>query len=428
MSQVAAHIYQLFITCGTICTDTRNISPRCIFFALKGPSFNGNEFAKKALDSGAAYAVIDEEKYCLNEKYILVDDVLKSLQTLARDYRESFDIPVLGITGSNGKTTTKELLSAVLASQFKVHATKGNLNNHIGVPLTILSMPKDTQIAVIEMGANKVGDNEELCEIFNPNYGLITNIGKEHLEGFVDLEGVAKGNSELYMHLLLFDGLAYVNAGDELLMRMSSRLKKRMTYAVDAQADHICFSKKLNPSILLNYQNNEIHSSLFGKYNAENIAAAIAIAVHLGVPVANLADAISSYIPANNRSQILEKNTNIYIIDCYNANPTSMDLALKNFMLTNYDGKKKVVMLGDMFEMGQHEELEHNKLAALLAELKPDEIYICGKAFRKQLEHINGFWFETSAELRAYINQNPISNAAILIKGSRGMKMETAIN
>ncbi|MBI3234909.1 MAG: UDP-N-acetylmuramoyl-tripeptide--D-alanyl-D-alanine ligase, partial [Bacteroidetes bacterium] len=399
-----------------------------IFFALKGKNFNANEFADKALESGASYVVIDEEQYRKDERYILVDDVLKSLQTLARMYRDSFEIPVIGITGSNGKTTTKELLKAVLSTHFKTHVTQGNLNNHIGVPLTILSMPKDTQVAVIEMGANKVGDNEELCDIFNPNMGIITNIGKEHLEGFGNLEGVAKGNSELYAHLLKVDGLAFVNAEDELLMRMSSRLSKRKTYAVNAQADYICFTKKINPSIEINFNHQKINSSLFGIYNAENIAASIAIASNLGVPPELLPTAIENYIPSNNRSQIIKKDGNIYIVDCYNANPTSMELAIRNLMQSDFQGKRKIVMLGDMFEMGDYEEIEHNRIAALLTEVKPDAIYICGKAFRKQLEHINSLWFETSAELRNYIDENPIYDSVILLKGSRGMKMEAVIN
>ena len=428
MADQIKYIFDCFLKSGKVCTDTRNIIKDSIFFALTGKNFNGNTFAIKAIEAGAAYVVIDDAAYKKDERYIVVDDALVALQQVAKMYRETFDIPVLGITGSNGKTTTKELLKAVLSAHLKVHVTQGNLNNHIGVPLTLLAMPKDTQMAVIEMGANKVGDNDELCQIFNPNMGIITNIGKEHLEGFGDLEGVAKGNSELYAHLLNQDGLAFVNANDDWLMRMSSRLKNRKTYAIDAQADYICFSKKLNPTIELNFQNHPIYSSLFGKYNAENIAAAIAIAIYVGVPVEKIPAAVSSYIPANNRSQIIERNGNIYVVDCYNANPTSMELALRNFMQADYQGRKKVVMLGDMFEMGAYEEIEHNRIAALLSELKPDDIYICGKAFRKQLEHINSLWFETSTELRTYIDNNPLEHAAVLIKGSRGMKMELVVN
>lgn len=428
MTSPSAYIFQQFLACKTVSTDTRKIQPGSIFFALKGKNFNGNTFAAEALKLGAAMAVIDEPPSEADPRMVLVEDVLKSLQQLATQYRNTFNIPVLGITGSNGKTTTKELLKSVLSSHFKTHVTSGNLNNHIGVPLTILAMPSDTAFAVIEMGANKIGDNAELCEIFNPNVGLITNIGKEHLEGFGDLEGVAKGNSELYMHLLQYGGTAFVNATDEWLMRMSGRLSKRVTYGVQQSADYTFEALQLNPDIQLAYHQTHIHSHLFGNYNADNIAAACAIALHFGVPENKLAAAVEAYIPSNHRSQVLSQNDNLYYIDCYNANPSSMEMAIRNFMSMEMPEYKKVLMLGDMFEMGAHEDIEHERLMQLIASLQPSELYLCGKAFEKQQHLYPSHWFDSSEGLRNYLNQNPLKAAVVLLKGSRGMNMEKVIS
>ncbi|MSQ79842.1 MAG: UDP-N-acetylmuramoyl-tripeptide--D-alanyl-D-alanine ligase [Flavobacteriaceae bacterium] len=421
-------LYQKFLSCGVISTDTRNLPKGCLYLSLKGINFNGNTFADQALNDGAAYVVVDEVTFAISEKHILVKDGLKTLQALASRHRESFNIPVLGITGSNGKTTTKELLAAVLTKHFKTHVTKGNLNNHIGVPLTILSMPVDTEVAVIEMGANHIGDNEELCDIFNPNLGLITNIGKEHLEGFGDLEGVALGNSELYAHILANDGKAFVNVNDEILMRMAARLKYVVSYAVDSDADYSAISIRLNPDILLEKIGHyKVQSHLFGRYNADNVMAAVAISSHLGVPVEKIQAGIAEYIPSNNRSQVVEHGSNTIIVDCYNANPSSMEVAIKNFCTIDTD-KQKILILGDMFEMGEHEAQEHELIAHLANSLNPIKTILCGKAFEAAAKGHSIDWYPTTQDLKSQLKTNPISNSIILLKGSRGMKMESLLD
>ncbi len=420
-------LYQKFLSCGVISTDTRNLPKGCLYLSLKGNNFNGNSFAGQALKDGAAFAVVDEANFATSENHILVEDGLRTLQELARRHRDSFSIPVLGITGSNGKTTTKELLTAVLPKHFKTHVTKGNLNNHIGVPLTILSMPVDTEVAVIEMGANHIGDNEELCAIFNPNLGIITNIGKEHLEGFGDLEGVAKGNSELYAHLLKYGGRAFVNANDELLMRMAARLPDVVTYAVDSDADYSATATKLNPDIILEKIGlGKIQSHLFGGYNADNVLAAVAISLHLGVPFEKIQAGIAEYMPSNNRSQVVEAGSNTIVVDCYNANPSSMELAVRNFCSIE-TSKQQVLILGDMFEMGGHEASEHEAIAQLAVNLKPDKIYLCGRAFQSAAREYTLDWCENAEALKTYLKEHPLNNSTVLLKGSRGMRMETLL-
>ncbi len=418
-------LYQIFLKCGAISIDSRNLPKGCLYIAINGKKFNGNAFAQDALNKGAAYAVVDEAEFADSENIFLVPDGLKFLQQLAHRHRQSFNIPFIGITGSNGKTTTKELMHSVLNQKYKTHVTKGNLNNHIGLPLTLLSMPADTELAVIEMGANKVGDNAELCEIFDPNFGLITNIGKEHLEGFGNLEGVALGNSELFYYLQKHGGTAFVNLQQEYVTRMANRLTHKITYGLDlSDANYSAKVLSLNPAIKLAVDTTEINSPLFGSYNAENIMAAIAIGLYFKLPLDLIKKGIEEYIPANNRSQVIERNNNHIIVDCYNANPSSMEVSIKNFMGMDIPNKSKILMLGDMYETGAFENEEHEAIAKLILALNPDKVYLCGKAFGLQKNLLPCDWFETSDALAEHLTKHPVANASIFIKGSRGMQME----
>ncbi len=422
-------LYHLFTNCGSISIDSRTLPKGCLYIAIKGKNFNGNAFAQDALTKGAAYAVVDEAEFVVHENIFLVPDGLLFLQQLAHRHRQSFNIPFIGITGSNGKTTTKELVFNVLKQKYKTHVTQGNLNNHIGLPLTLLSLPKDTEMAVIEMGANKIGDNAELCEIFDPNFGLITNIGKEHLEGFGNIEGVALGNSELFYHLQKNDGTAFVNLQEELVVRMANKLAHKITYGFDLlDANYSATILSVNPSIKLYINDTEIKSPLFGNYNAENIMTAIAIGLYFNVSTESIKKGIEEYIPTNNRSQVIEKNTNHIIVDCYNANPSSMEVSIKNFMGMEIPGKRSVLMLGDMYETGAFENEEHEAIAKLIFSLNPNKVYLCGKAFGLQKNVLNCEWFETSASLYEYLIKHPINNSSIFIKGSRGMQMEKILD
>ncbi len=322
-------LYAIYKEHPSVSTDTRKITQGCLFFALKGPNYNANKFANDALAKGASYCVIDDAEYAISDKFILVDDALLALQQLANHHRKQLNIPVIAIVGSNGKTTTKELITAVLNTTFIVWATPGNFNNHIGLPLTLLQLTNQHQVAIIEMGANHVGENAELCAIAEPTLGIVTNNGMDHLEGFGDIEGVAKSNSELYYYLLKNGGTAFVNAHDEWLMRMSARLKKCKTYAANTnfrttKADYNGFAQQLQPSINYNYEELSGSSVLSGDYNFDNIMAAIAIAKYLGVNNQNIIKGIESYMPTNNRSQWINKEHNVIFMDAYNANPSSM--------------------------------------------------------------------------------------------------------
>jgi UDP-N-acetylmuramoyl-tripeptide--D-alanyl-D-alanine ligase len=421
-------IYEIFINCNyTVCTDTRKIESGCLFFALKGDNFDANEFAAQALEKGAGYAIIDNQKFTTLPGTILVEDTLKCLQDLANFHRHQLNIPFIGIGGSNGKTTTKELLHSVLSQKFKTISTPGNYNNHIGVPLTILGIKPDTEMAVIELGANKIGDIEELCQIAEPNYGMITNIGKEHLEGFGSLEGVAKAESELYYHLLKSDGLAFVNQDDEWLSRMASRLKNITWYSYKNQSAQTF--AKLNhdfPNIEFSFQGKTINSQLSGTYNFENILAAVAIGSHFGLSPDQIKAGIEHYIPSNKRSQILTSNTTMVFLDAYNANPSSMEKALENFARFNFP--KKIAVLGDMFEMGEHAEQEHKLIYELGLNLAFDKLFVAGEHFKKQaLSHGND-GFDSAAQINEILKHENLENTAIFIKGSRGMAMEKVLS
>ena len=401
-------------------TDSRKISSGCVFFALKGDNFNGNSFAIKALEQGASYAVVDEN-VGTDKRLILVDDVLTYMQELAHFHRKCFDIPVVGICGSNGKTTTKNLIYRVLAKKYKTHCTQGNFNNHIGVPITLLEMPQDAEVAIIELGTNSPGEIAELCSITNPNYGLITNIGKEHLEGFGTLEAVAKEESEIYHYLLKNKGTAFINVDDDWLSRMGRGLENKILFT---KAD--CKIETLVPTIQFSYKNVSFTSSLMGDYNLDNILTAIAIGEHLRVDLQYIRDGIAEYQPDNNRSQLIQKGTNTILLDAYNANPSSMQVAISNF--AKMPQIQKVLILGDMFEMGPTANQEHDELLQWCTQFGFTKIYTLGDHFAAISVNSDISTPSSMEKLGEEIKTVDYQNTAFLIKGSRGMKMERIVD
>ena len=427
MISMIEQLYQHYLKSTGVSTDTRSVKDGNIWIALKGPNFDANKFADLALEKGAMVVVIDDPAFAKDERYFVVEDGLTALQQLGNHHRKQLDIPFIGITGSNGKTTTKELMRDVLAKKYKVHATKGNLNNHIGVPLTLLQIDETIEIAIIEMGASKVGDIAELCGIADPTHGLITNIGKAHLEGFGGVEGVIRGKSELYYHLILRDGAVFVNSQSEVLSNIAKRRMKSPFY-YPAKGDYLHAELlESQPSIKLRTEEgSEVTTHLTGAYNFENICAALCVGKYFEVD-ANLAlDAVASYNPDNNRSQVLEKGTNTILLDAYNANPSSMSASLKHF--SGKEAKYKVAILGDMFELGEDAPKEHEAIGKLTAELDLDEVHLCGKLmeFGKLGNSKAHYWSDKEA-LKAYLESHAINNAAIMIKGSRGMRLETLL-
>lgn len=422
-------LYKIFTAHPVISTDTRKITAGSMFFALKGPNFNANSFAAEALQKGASYCVVDEPAYQVSDHCILVDDVLQALQQLATHHRRQFNIPVIAIAGSNGKTTTKELISSVLSTTLHVWATPGNLNNHIGLPLTLLQLTSKHQVAVIEMGANHIGENAFLCEIAEPNVGVVTNNGMDHLEGFGNIEGVAKSNSELYYYLLKNEGVAFVNANDEWLMRMSLRLTKRVTYAANTSsrnvpADYQAFADELQPQIRYTFEQKNAGSHLSGDYNFDNIMTAVAIGKYLNLETDKILEGVAAYKPSNNRSQWIQTQKNLVFLDAYNANPSSMEAALRNFASMKSDNK--IVVMGDMFEMGEFAASEHQRMVELCESLLLRNVILVGREFASA--KADGFEkFNTTAEASSYLETNVPDQAVIFIKGSRGMKLETLL-
>jgi len=422
-------LHQLYLKHPIICTDTRKIEQNCLFFALKGENFNANQFAKDAINSGASYAIIDDLTYQMNDQFILVDDVLKTLQELASYHRDTLKIPVIAIVGSNGKTTTKELITSVLSKNYNVLATPGNFNNHIGLPLTMLKINVTHEIAVIEMGANHVGENEFLCTIAKPNFGVVTNNGKDHLEGFGSLEGVALSNSELYYYLLKNNGIAFVNIHDEWLIRMARQLENKITYAANfegrnLEATHSCFASNLQPNIEFVLNEINIESRLSGDYNFDNIMVAVAMGLYFGLSAEQIKKGIENYVPSNNRSEVLKKGSNTIFLDAYNANPSSMEVSIKNFAAMPFSNK--IVILGDMFELGKYAEEEHQNLVNLCSSLGLTNVYLCGDQFKNTKNSY--LTFSSTALCKQYLNENKIFNANVFMKGSRGMKLETLLD
>jgi UDP-N-acetylmuramoyl-tripeptide--D-alanyl-D-alanine ligase len=414
-----AQLYQLYSQTYVVDTDTRKIRKGSMFFCLKGDNFNGNEFAEEALKSGSNYVVIDEEKYKTSPNAILVENVLETLQKLANFHRKQLTIPIISLTGSNGKTTTKELINAVLSKKYLTAATTGNLNNHIGVPLTLLSMTPKTEIGIVEMGANHLKEIAFLCSIAEPDFGLITNFGKAHLEGFGGFEGVVKAKSELYDFLRLKNKTVFINTDDELQVKQSAGIN-----AIEFNNKVIKFMEA-NPFVKVQFKNTMIESNLIGKYNYNNIAVAVAVGNHFNVAETDIKMAIESYIPTNNRSQIIQKGSNKIIMDAYNANPSSMQAALENF--AQLKDENKVVFLGDMFELGKDSLAEHEKIANLVASYHFSKVFLIGKAFSATGAK-NAFVSESYESFKNSTNYSNINNATILIKGSRGMALERLLD
>jgi len=419
-------IYQHYLTNRIICTDTRSITEGCLFFALKGENFDANTFAVKALEQGAAYAIIDNANYRLNDKCILVDDVLTTLQELARYHRSQLTIPVIGLTGSNGKTTTKELINAVLKEKYKTFATKGNLNNHIGVPLSVLSIADDTAIAVIEMGANHQKEIEFLCSIANPTHGMITNIGMAHLDGFGGFEGVKKGKAELFTFLQQHKGTAFINRDSVHIMEMSTRVEQIVYYGTGADNAVSGTLSATDPVIALSWNKSgasfPIKTNLTGSYNFENILAAICIGDFFELTPEEIKAGLEGYLPVNNRSQLKKTETNTVICDFYNANPSSMAAALTN--ISALAAPNKVAIIGDMFELGPEAEQQHNEIAALAEKAGLNTVLFIGAHFYALKDKYQGQFFATPKDAELWLENNPVKNSLILLKGSRGMALE----
>lgn len=430
-------LYQIYKQHPVISTDTRKIAPGSLFFALRGENFDANTFAQHALEAGAAYAVIDNAQYKVNDKCILVDDVLIALQYLARYHRRQLSIPVIGLTGTNGKTTTKELINAVLSQHYKTLATQGNLNNHIGVPLTILSIDASHQIAVVEMGANHQKEIELLSSISQPTHGLITNVGKAHLEGFGGVEGVKIAKGELYDNLAASGGVTFINSNSDNLMAMQAK-RKFVTPPVfygDAIDDLVSAEITENaPLLTLQWTNNSsgesytVKTQLTGAYNLDNILAAICIGVYLKLPAAEINKGIEGYQPKNNRSQIVRTATNTLICDYYNANPSSMQVAIEN--IGQLQAERKVLILGDMFELGEEAPAEHFNIIKKASDTNVAERMFIGKEFCRQKgkgEGQKATFYETAEDAITGLKASPIKNSTILIKGSRGMALERLV-
>jgi len=427
-------LYSTYLSVGQkFCTDTRKLEKGAIFFALKGDHFNANEFAQKAIESGCAFAVIDEEKYYINHQTLLVDNVLETLQNLANYHRRQLKIPFLGITGSNGKTTTKELIATVLSKKYTTLATFGNLNNHIGVPLTILSIKPEHEFAIIEMGANHQGEIEQLCNIAEPDFGLITNIGKAHLEGFGGIEGVKKGKSELYKFIKGKSGKLFVNADDEVLIDLASTIDK-VTYGFKHDSDIIgkdCTNKE---TVSFSFKKKEqletwdelhiVNTNIIGHYNLINCLAACCIGSFFGVEENKIIEALEHYFPNMNRSQLVKTEHNSIILDAYNANPNSMKVAIENF--AGMQAANKLVLLGDMFELGEYSRQEHQNIVDLLISKQLRNVILVGPQFQNCVNH-PFISVNTTKECAEYLNSHKTTQHTILIKGSRGMKMETLV-
>lgn len=417
-----ASLHQIFLKSGGVSTDSRKIFPNCIFFALKGENFNGNLFAQEALDKGAYRVIVDEEAFHKTTgETILVGNSLLALQELARFHRKYLGLPIISLTGSNGKTTSKELINAVLSQKFKTAATSGNLNNHIGVPLTLLNMDSETEIGIVEMGANHSGEIKMLSEIVEPDYGYITNFGKAHLEGFGSLEGVVLAKTELFQFLKKNSKKVFINSEDPKQVATSEEMD-RITFGT-AQSDFNIQLLDSSHHLLLEFDGIKMQSNLVGKYNFANLAAAIAMGVYFGVPTEKIKAGIEGYIPSNNRSQMITKGNNTILMDAYNANPTSMLAAVENFKQTK--GENKILFLGDMFELGHEARAEHQNIVDYLTENQFGKVYLAGKNFFKTSSHSPHIHkFESFELLKKDIENNPPKNATILIKASRGMALE----
>lgn len=420
-------LYEKYLQTRSVSTDTRQIKNGSIFFALRGEKFNGNEFASQALEKGASVAVIDDPAAQSGDATVLVDDVLRTLQDLASHHRRKLNIPVVGLTGSNGKTTSKELVNAVLSKKFRTYATKGNLNNHIGVPLTILSIDESIEMAVIEMGANHLGEIALLCTISQPTHGFITNIGKAHIGTFGGFENIIRAKSELYQYLLQHNGTVFINSQNEILANMAKRFKDPVMYPAKGDYYH-CEFVSADPYVkLIAEGGDEVQTQLLGKYNFENIASALCIGKYFGVDAAEANLAVSQFVPGNMRSQVVTKRSNTIILDAYNANPSSMKAAIENLSAMKSD--RKVLILGDMFELEEEAEKEHQQIGKLIQQLGFNEVYLCGNLMKvAQLEIPSAKHFGTKEDLIAALKENKFNDSTILVKASRGIGLEAIVD
>ncbi|MDI1256536.1 MAG: UDP-N-acetylmuramoyl-tripeptide--D-alanyl-D-alanine ligase [Flavobacterium sp.] len=419
-------IHQLFLECSSISIDTRKIEANSLFVAIKGERFDANTFAKEAIEKGAAYVIIDNSDYFINEKTILVSDSLETLQELSKFHRVYLNLPIIALTGSNGKTTTKELINVVLSEKFSTKATVGNLNNHIGVPLTLLSFTTKTEIGIVEMGANHKKEIAFLCDIAKPNYGYITNFGKAHLEGFGGVAGVIIGKSEMYDYLAAHKKTAFVNLDDAIQVEKTKSLNS-VTFGLQHDNAFLnIIAIGADPLVAIDFEDTHIQSNLIGLYNANNISAAITIGKYFGVANSQIKAAIEHYTPDNNRSQLLQKGSNAIILDAYNANPSSMKVAIQNFI--QLSKPNKVAFLGDMFELGEESIEEHQQIIALLGNQETIDCYFVGKDFyTNKITKTNFHFYETFDALSETLKAKKTENATVLIKGSRGMALERVL-
>ncbi len=419
-------LHQLFLKCDSVSIDTRKINSNSLFVAIKGERFDANTFAKEALEKGASYVVIDNSDYYIDERTILVDDSLTALQELSKFHRNYLKLPIIALTGSNGKTTTKELINVVLSKKFKTKATLGNLNNHIGVPLTLLSFNSKTEIGIVEMGANHQKEIEFLCGIAQPDFGYITNFGKAHLEGFGGVDGVIKGKSEMYTYLSLNSKKVFVNL-DDAIQEEKTKSIERITFSQKNTSATVFIQQvEANPLVKIRFNETNIHSHLIGLYNSNNINAAITIGKYFSVSDEDIKEAIESYIPENNRSQLITKGTNEIILDAYNANPSSMKVALENFI--QLEKSNKMIVIGDMFELGEDSLSEHKAIVNQLVDHANIECYFVGKDFYfNKTEQKNFYFFDSFDSFSIHLKGIAISDKTILIKGSRGMALERTL-
>ena len=417
-------IYQLYSQKHIVTTDSRKVEPGCVFVALKGEHFDGNDFAYQVANNNIAACVIaDRKDLPHHERLFIVDDSLSALQKLAKLHREKCNTPIIGITGTNGKTTTKELVASVLSQKYNIIYTQGNFNNHLGVPLTLLQIKPDTEIAVVEMGANHPKEIELLCSLAQPNFGIITNIGKAHIEGFGSFEGVVKTKNELYDYLRNTNGLVFFNNDNQLLKQLAHDLTS-IKYGKDDNADYHASISSSNPYLSINWNNNEIKTKLVGDYNFENVMAAITVGCHFNIEQELIIKALENYSPTNNRSQFIKSDKNEIVMDAYNANPVSMTNSIKNFR--NISNDKHLLILGDMKELGNESLNEHQEILNLINELNFSNVILVGGEFNKINK--NFISFLNVDELINHINQNEISGMKILIKGSHSIHLEKIIN
>lgn len=423
-------LHAMFLTSSGVCTDTRKIAKNNLFFALSGENFNGNSFAEVALKNGAIKAIIDDADYQQGNETILVEDSLKTLQELANFHRKYLNVPIIALTGSNGKTTTKELINAVLSKKYKTTATQGNFNNHIGVPLTLLAMTKDTEIGIVEMGANHLEEIKNGCLIAEPNYGYITNFGKAHLEGFGSEAAIVKGKSELYDFIKANSGILFINNDDQKQNALTTSAN-RFTFGKNKENDIILDYPPTLPFASILYENEIFPSQLTGFYNAPNMAAALSMGVYFKVEQNEIKSALAAYVPANNRSQLMEIGQLTLLLDAYNANPNSMEAALINFK--SFEATQKVAILGDMFELGASAEKEHQEIANLALSQDYDAVLLLGNNFKRtNIKDDNFYYFENVEDLQkhfpAEVKNLLEQKTYLLIKGSRGMALERLVS